>query len=340
MDTIHNLIDTLSTQLTPPTVSTTPEHGIHGLVDTILVDVRNALASILSSVATISAKIPVYTPILFRNILTILVACAVIAAVGVAITFLFALFFVYPRPATLSNKSPWEDYMDHTYMPHFLALRAGLNSDASTLSRLGLPVLFPIANMNAVLPKGDTDCVDFLKKYFNCFSAYSDHTVLFGKPLFLPPERAQDRLGYPQEWGQMEEFRKGVSTAATLQTTCLWLSESAYNGLVVCDLQKQLLAQNYTYESYLETAQVVARISAASLEMNLMLNTYLPDIVMRYDSRQRRLYGNPFIWVYYMKDTSIDTALKINRLGMRTLVQMCNPSVITFRPHGCLGGQY
>lgn len=284
-----------------------------GLFDSMFIEVRDAILNFLTWVKDTSVKLP----FLFRECTTsmasILIACAVIAGVGIAVALLVGLFFVHPRPATLSNKTQWDDYMEKTYFPHFLAVRSQLNTDIATLSNLGVQVSFPLMTMNSAIPASDVESVAFLQRYFNCYSAYSDTTSIFGKRIFQLPENVSDQITQV-EWMRVENLRQAISDAVKNVPQGLWMSEVDFNGAIKTDLQMNFRNKKASYDSYVAAAQTAARVSASTFEMDMLLNTYHQEIVTRYDSRQQRMYGNPYIWVYYMKATTIDTAAKIKKI--------------------------
>lgn len=285
-----------------------------GFIDSVIVEVRDAFLDIMRRVKEVAATLPSVTRNFTTTLAVILLACAVIGLAIMAVGMLLGMVFVHPRPTTLSSRTAWDDYIDDTFLPHFFLLRRTLEADARTLASRGVAHLFPRVD-TSVFPVGDADCATFVKNFFRCHSAYDSNLVLFGNAVFTLPDNPGQRIDKDQ-WSRVQGFRRQLKAAAEQQRgDGLWMPQSAYASQHVRGpLHAALRNAGATYEQYIDVAQTGARACAVTLELDLLFNTYLPEIVTRYDSRHRKVWGNNYIVYYFMKDTTQVTADRIDSI--------------------------
>jgi hypothetical protein len=278
-----------------------------GFIDTVIVEVRDLFLEMLAYVRQLTETLPSTVRNLTTYLAVVLLGFAVIGIAIIAISMLLGMIFVYPRRATLSNRTAWDDYMDNTFLPHFLVLKKQFDSDLQELQRRGAASFVPNLDL-AAFPQGDADCVTFVKNFFKCHSAYDSNISLFGKPVFELPDEAADRID-KATWLRVQNLRQQLRAAAAGQKRdSLWMPQAAYASETRGPLHASMRNAGASYDQYIAVAQMIARSSAVALELDLLFNTYLPDIVQRYDSRHRKIWGNNYIVYYFMKDTTISTS--------------------------------
>jgi hypothetical protein len=284
-----------------------------GFVESVIVEIRDAALEILKWIQEVAATLPTTLRSATTTLAIIVAACAVIGLAILAVTMLLGMVFVHPRPTVLSSRTAWDDYVDGTFLPHFLLLRKQLEADAGALASRGVAHLFPAVD-TAVFPRGDADCATFVKNYFRCHSAYDSKLVLFGKAVFELPEDANERVEKDQ-WQRVQGFRAQLRRAAERRDDGLWMTQAAYGAQRTRGpLHAAMRGAGADYNQYVDVARIAARASAVALELDLLFNTYLPDIVQRYDSRHRKVWGNNYIIYYFMKDTTQVTADNIESI--------------------------
>lgn len=307
-----------------------------GLFEKMLSELRETFFKLVHWFGKIAARLPGLFHNFSTNTAALLIASAIILLAILAVVSLIGLFYVHPRVVTLSNKTVWDDYVENTYMPHLLSVRARVNQDAAFLksqcgdaalaSVLGGSVSAFVSTMAQTLPQGDADCVTLLKQYFMCFNGYQNASVeMFGMQLFKLPDDPGDVLP-SSSWSAIVQMRAALSQLAAAAkdanpTQNLWVAESAFpalsNGTVppTSSTQTALLAAcGSSYDHYIALSGAAARVVAGCMEMHLLLNVYHDDILVRYDSRQRRTWGNPYIFYYFL-----NTQTQVTGASLRTI---------------------
>jgi hypothetical protein len=312
-----------------------------GMFDTMFVEIRQVFGHVIKYVAIFVKELPEQIKFFTTEIAFVLVAGAIIGLAILWLAAMYASYFAHPRLWITSRSVDIDGYMKDTFFSHFLKLRDDINNrvnilrsqkidaygrswnvfDLMSSSFASHGAMPPVATLTNTLPTKNVDCMKFILNYYKCHSAYNKE----GSAYFSLPED-QDSLIDKKSWTKIEilrnQIRSFVDKVAHFNASeDLWIDEKNYKNAMnlnyswktntssqvfARDLQMFMSRNGISYEKYIYVAQAVAFLTADFLELNLMLNAYHESIVIKYDSRQRRAWGNPYIFYYFLdKQTSI-----------------------------------
>lgn len=274
------------------------------LVDGLVHDVKSTWLHMAAVGIDLLRKFPSRVVATIHESADLLKSFAIIGVFLLGIAVIAMFYYRYPRPTWISRSLDATAYLHEVYFPHLLkALQ-----DARQLQ--GNPAL--ATQLRGTLPLDDDEALyKLLTGYFRC---YSHHTL-------TPTGR--DRFGFfpmPDRGDTVTRAQHDAITAlrAALQAFArsapgegLWVSlEDFKRGGGAAQLRQQA---GGSYEDYLRRARTEASAVAGALEAHMMLNVYLDSIVVMMDSRQRRLWGNPYVFHYFLSDQTRVTSDHLKR---------------------------
>lgn len=284
------------------------------LFDAVLSDVRQSVMTVLSWLRSTAINAPRVIRESTISFASLLIALAVIAVTIGIIMLVFALFYMHPRPMTISKRTEWDEYVDETLVPHLLALRLRVETNAKAVRAFEVRAMQPLLSaadaMSALFPADARQFAAFLKRYFKSHSAYNNTATLFGKRVFQLPENADDRLS-DADWRRVQRWRETLSTSVAARVD-VWISEKTYAS--AGGLPAALRSRGIAYDRYMGFARAAASLYGALAELDVIFNAQLSDITMRYDARQKRTWGNQYIFYYFMNEPTQQTSAALKRI--------------------------
>jgi hypothetical protein len=311
---------------TNATASPMPASAEHGFLDSLVMEMVTLFRTLMEAIARFVRELPDRIRFMTTQTILIIVAAGLVLLVVAIMGVVYGAYFVHPRATLISRSIEFHDYMANTYLPRFVRVRAQMNAAAARLKGSGMyeellarhpSMLSAVQQLETVLPKGDQQCVDFLEGFFSSWSSYRYFENKAMRSFF--PVRKKDGDGgksvSPHEWEKMENLRDALARFALSSTknnpaSAMWVTRGQYNDdntRVIASMRNR----GASYEQYISVARAVAEMVTCILEFHLMLNIYHSSIVTKYDSRQRRAWGNPYIFYYFMGHQTILTSQAI-----------------------------
>jgi hypothetical protein len=266
-----------------------------GFVEKTITEWKAFLQYIIDAILSLAKNTPGKTVVISQGITAIITAVYLIGTVVLIIGLLYLLRNTYPRiqfPRTIDLGH----YFDKVYLPHFMRVRSKLLSATDSLRANGhyepfikaYPEL-PMAIIVDSLPHDDTSCMAFLKSYFRSHNYHVHKNEKFMRYFFpMPPANLAIS---DKGWKSVETLRSSLSSFATSISTS---NPIQTEGFIAKNSQKDGVIKN------------MATIIVCVLEMHLMLNIYHSSITTKFDSRQKRMWGNPYVFYYFLgKQTKV-----------------------------------
>lgn len=313
------------------TTSSSPnvEHG-QSFMDSLVMEIVTLFRAFMEAIARFIHELPDRIRFMTTQTIFIIVAAALVLLVIAVMAAVYGTYFVHPRVTLLSRPIEFQDYMVNTYLPRFIRVRARMNDAIALLKSGGLyedllarypSLLFAVQQLHTTLPPGDQSCVDFLEGFFSSWSSYR-YFENKAMRTFFPMQKPGSKGKHvsPQDWEKMEHLRDALARFALMTSTdnpasTMWITEGQYNnGEFATKLVASMRDRGVQYAEYIRVARAVAELVTCILEFHLMLNIYHSSIVTKYDSRQRRAWGNPYIFYYFMGHQTVLTSQSIKSI--------------------------
>ncbi len=279
------------------------------LVDGLVDDVQSSGVMLARGLVDFARRLPGRVVAGIHDTASLLKALAIIGVFLVALAVLVLLYFKHPRATWISRAVDVDAYLQDAYFPHFIrALREVLGG--ATADPRTAPL---VAQLRAALPADDDEgIVRRLTGYFRCYSHYTLNATGKDRFGFFPMPENGDTVTRAQH-DALAACRAGLRAfAQAAPGDGLWVSQEDFEkrGAGAPWLRQ---AAAGSYDAYLRRAGAAARAVAGALELHLLLNGYADSIVVMFDARQRRLWGNPYIFHYFIAEQSRVTSDRLKK---------------------------